>query len=169
MAHFRVCKPLIFDTAGIPWPKRYFLKLINATGWGLWLLLWLPVTSSAQKLLSSGGQMDSALIGLVDAIAFGALAVLLMAAAFAGWSQNQRRGALAVRRQLRRARKFLKTELLAQVFAIDHRSLSKWQNSQIMLAHHSDDTGWLQTIDELPFIYDRNFDASPPAIILKSA
>ena len=169
MTHSRPSKPLIFDTAGIPWPKRYLQRLLNATGWSLWLLLWLPITSSAQKLLSSGGQMDSALIGLLDAIALGALAVLVMAAAFLGWSQNQRRGALTVGRRLRRARCFLKTEVLAKVFAIDHQSLSKWQDSRIMLAHHSDDTGWLQTIDELPFIHNRSYDASSPAIILKQA
>ena len=169
MTHSAPQKPLIFDSARIPWPKRYFQRLINATGWSLWLLLWLPVTSSAQKLLSTGGQLDSELIGLINATSFGALAVLIMSVVFAGWSQNQRRGDLAPQRRLRRAHCFLKTELLAKVFAIDHRSLCKWQDSQVMLAHHSDDTGWLQTIDELPFILHRSFDASPPTIILKAA
>lgn len=167
MTHSRTLKPLIFDITGIPWPRRYLQRLINAAGWSLWLLLWMPITSSAQKLLSDGGQMDPALIGLLDAIALGALAVLLMAIAFAGWSQNQRRGALAPRRRLQRARCFLKTEVLAKVFAIDHRSLCRWQGSQVVLAHHSDDTGWLQTIDELPFIRNSAFNAASPTIILK--
>ena len=167
MTHSKTAKPLIFDTSRLPWPKRYLLRLIDATGWSLWLLLWLPITTSAQKLFSSGGQMDSALVGLLDAIAFGALAVLVMAAVFVSWTQNQSRSALTLRRRLRRARHFLKTELLAKVFAINHQSLKSWQDSQIMLAHHSEDTGWLQHIDELPFILGRPNDASPPLIILK--
>jgi poly-beta-1,6-N-acetyl-D-glucosamine biosynthesis protein PgaD len=160
-------KPLIFDTSRVPWCKRYLLRLIDVTGWGLWLLLWMPLTLSAEKLLSSGGHMDSALAGLLDAVGFGALAVLLMAAAFLGWTLKQRLGALALRRRLSRARRFLKPEVLAKAFSINHQSLSQWQDSQIMLAHHSDDTGWLQHIDALPFIDRRDFDASPPAIIWK--
>jgi poly-beta-1,6-N-acetyl-D-glucosamine biosynthesis protein PgaD len=160
-------KPLIFDTSRVPWCKRYLLRLIDATGWGLWLLLWMPLTLSAEKLLSSGGHMDSALAGLLGAVGFGALAVLVMAAAFLGWTLLQRLGALALRRRLSRARQFLKSEVLAKAFSINHQSLSQWQDSQIMLAHHSDDTGWLQHIDALPFIDRRDFDASPPAIIWK--
>jgi poly-beta-1,6-N-acetyl-D-glucosamine biosynthesis protein PgaD len=160
-------KPLIFDASCVPWPKRYLLRLMDATGWGLWLLLWLPMASSAEKLMRSGGQMDSALGGLLYAVGLGALAVLVMAAVFLGWTLNQRRGALALRRRLRRARHFLKIEVLAKVFAINHQSLSKWQDSQIMLAHHSDDTGWLQHIDALPFISSRGLDSSQPAIIWK--
>ena len=160
-------KPLIFDSSRVPWGKRYFLLLIDATGWALWLLLWLPMTSSAQKLLASGGRIDAVLLGFIGAVGFGALAVLIMVAVFAGWTQNQHRSALALKRRLRRARNFIKTDVLAKLFAINHQSLSRWQNSQIMLAHHSDDTGWLQTIDELPIIINRNFDASPLGIIWK--
>ena len=160
-------KPLIFDCSLVPWPKRYGLRAINAAGWSLWLLLWMPVSSSAQKLLAGGAPLDAALAGLFSAISFGALAVLTMAALFAGWTFNQRRGALALRRRLQRARRFLKTEVLAKVFAINHQSLSQWQDSQIMLAHHSDDTGWLQHIDALPTVMSRSLDASAPLIIWK--
>jgi poly-beta-1,6-N-acetyl-D-glucosamine biosynthesis protein PgaD len=167
VTHSAGLKPLIFDSSHIPWSKRMVFRLLDATGWSLWLLLWVPMTSSAQRLLSNGGEMDLTLTGLRDAVGFGAMAVFAMAVVFAGWTQNQRCSALAIRRRLRRARRLLNPEVLAKVFALSHQSLSKWQDSQIMLAHHSDDTGWLQHIDALPVVLDRLNDASPPAIIWK--
>ena len=143
-------KPLIFDCSSVPWPKRNVLRLVNAVGWSLWLVLWLPVTSSAQKLLLGGTPLDAVLTGLFSAVCFGIIAIVVMAALFFGWTLNQRRSALAFRRQLQHARRFLKIEVLAKVFAINHQSLSRWQDSQIMLAHHADDTGWLRHMDELP-------------------
>lgn len=157
-------KPLVFDSSRVPWGRRYLLRLLDITGWTLWLLLWLPMTSSAQKFLGSGGRIHIALLGLFSAVGFGALAVLIMVAIFAGWTQNQHRCALSLKRKLRRARNLLEAEVLAKLFAINHQSLSRWQNSQIMLAHHSDDTGWLQHIEELPMITNGNLYASPPAL-----
>lgn len=160
-------KPLIFDRSLVPWPRQYGLHLINAAGWCLWLLLWMPVSLSAQKLWVGSEPPDAVLAGLFSAIGFGVLAVVLMTALFAGWTVNQRRAALALRRRLQRARRFLKTDVLAKVFALNHQSLSQWQDSQIMLAHHSDDTGWLKHIEALPAITSRSLDALAPLITIK--
>ena len=159
--------PLVFDCSHVPWTTRYVLRLVNATGWSLWLLLWIPVTPTALHLLAGGAPLQNALVGLMGAILFGTLAVLIMAALFFVWGLFQHRGALALRRRLQRARRFLNIEVLANVFALNHQSLSHWQDSQIMLAHHSDDTGWLQHIDALPEILGRENDASAPLIIWK--
>lgn len=154
----------IFDTSQVPWSRRYTLKLLDALAWCGWALLWLPLVYSLNEV-SLGN--NAAAAGFFSALGFGVLLLGGLWLIFMVWARIQANGSLSIRRSLRRARKMLHIDQLAATFLLQKDVLSEWQGSQIMVAHHSEATGWLEHIDSLPHLDDRLYDGAEPCIIIK--
>jgi poly-beta-1,6-N-acetyl-D-glucosamine biosynthesis protein PgaD len=158
----------VFDTARVPWVKRFLLKMLDVLAWTAWLLLWLPLITGLVALFKDQTRaIDPVLISFVKALGFGAVLLLTMWLLFMAWSGVRDINFMRIRHTLNRTKQALHIDQLAKVFALKEDALQDWQKSQIMLAHHSEDTGWLEHIDELPHITGRAFDPADYAIIIK--
>jgi poly-beta-1,6-N-acetyl-D-glucosamine biosynthesis protein PgaD len=158
----------IFDTSQVPLLKRFLLKMVDVMAWGAWLLLWLPLLTGLVALL--GGQSlrpDSVLVGFATAIGIGMAFLGLMWLVFMAWTVAQRTNMQSIRESISHTKHIFHIDHLAKTFLLPKDVLQDWQETQVMLAHHSEDTGWLQHIDELPMISGRAFDSADYAIIIK--
>jgi poly-beta-1,6-N-acetyl-D-glucosamine biosynthesis protein PgaD len=155
---------LIFDTTQIPMGRRFMLKFLDFAAWGGWLFLWLPLLNSVYDLSFAS---NSLLNGFLNALGFGIVLLLAILVLFMAWTQLQVKSAVSLRRGLDRARDILHIDQLAASFSLKKEALSDWQDSQVMVAHHSEDTGWLEHIDALPQLSDRFYPLSEMAIIIK--
>ena len=158
----------VFDTARVPWVKKLLLKMLDVVAWTGWVLLWLPLMTGLIAFFNDRSQgMDPVVVGFVKALGFGAVLLLTMWLLFMAWSGVRDISFMRIRHTLNRTKQALHIDQLAKVFALKEDALQDWQKSQIMLAHHCEDTGWLEHIDELPHITGRAFDAADYAIIIK--
>lgn len=158
----------VFDTAKVPWIKQFLLKMLDVMAWTGWLLLWLPLITGLAALLKDRSHgIDPILISFAKALGFGVVLLLVMWLLFMAWSAVRDVTFMRIRSTLHRTKQALHIDQLAKVFALKEDALQDWQKSQIMLAHHCEDTGWLEHIDELPHITGRAFDAADYAIIIK--
>jgi poly-beta-1,6-N-acetyl-D-glucosamine biosynthesis protein PgaD len=158
----------IFDTSRVPWLKRFLLKMLDVMAWGAWLLLWLPLLTGLVALLSNQSKgLDPVLVGFAKALGIGAAFLGVMWLLFTAWTVVRRMNMLSIRQSISRTKHILHIDNLAKTFLLKEDVLQDWQQTQIMLAHHSEDTGWLQHIDELPMITGRAFDPADYAIIIK--
>lgn len=157
----------VYDTARVPWVKRFALKTLDILAWSAWLLLWLPLLTGLIALFSGQSHIDPVLINFGKVLGFGALFLVIMWLLFMTWSAVRDIGLSHLRNTLNRTKSALHIGQLAKVFALQEDTLRDWQKSQIMLAHHSEDTGWLQHIDPLPHIIGRAYDPAEYAIIIK--
>ncbi len=158
----------VFDTAHVPWVKRFLLKMLDVIAWGAWLLLWLPLITGLIALFSGQSRgLDPVLVSFAKALGFGAFFLLMMWLVFIAWLAIRDINFMLIRNTFKRTKQVLHINQLAKVFALKEDALQDWQKSQIMLAHHSEDTGWLEHIDSLPHITGRAFDPADYAIIIK--
>jgi poly-beta-1,6-N-acetyl-D-glucosamine biosynthesis protein PgaD len=158
----------IFDTSRVPWLKRFLLKMLDVLAWGAWLLLWLPLLTGLVALLDGQSQgLNPVLTGFAKAVGIGAAFLGVMWLLFMAWTVVRRVNMLSIRQSISHTKHILHVDHLAKTFLLQKDVLQDWQQTQIMLAHHSEDTGWLQHIDELPMISGRAFDSADYAIIIK--
>ncbi len=169
MLHANLQHPsFVFDTARVPWLKRFLQKALDVLAWGAWLLLWLPLLTGLTALISGHSQgLDPVLVGFAKAIGIGAAFLGVMLLLFTAWTVARRVSLLNIRQSISQTKQMLHIDHLAKAFSLQKDVLEDWQQTQIMLAHHSEDTGWLQHIDELPIISGRTFDPADYAIIIK--
>jgi poly-beta-1,6-N-acetyl-D-glucosamine biosynthesis protein PgaD len=158
----------IFDTSRVPWLKRFLLKMLDVMAWGAWLLLWLPLLTGVVALLNDQSKgLDPVLVGFAKTLGFGVAFLGVMWLLFMVWTLVRRVSLHSIRQSINQTKGMLQIDNLANAFSLKKDVLQDWQKSQIMLAHHSEDTGWLQHIDELPIITGRTFDPADYAIIIK--
>ena len=158
----------VFDTAHVHWVKRFLLKMLDVMAWGAWLLLWLPLITGLIALFNGQSRgLSPMLVSFVKALGFGAFFLLFMWLIFMAWLAIRDINFMLIRNTFKRTKQVLHIDQLAKVFALKQDALQDWQKSQIMLAHHSEDTGWLEHIDSLPHITGRAFDPADYAIIIK--
>ena len=158
----------VFDTSRVPWIKKLLLKMLDVLAWSAWLLLWLPLITGLTAFFNNPSRgIDPVLISFVKALGFGAVLLLTMWLLFMAWSGVRDISFMRIRHTLTRTKQALHIDQLAKVFSLKEDALQDWQKSQIMLAHHSEDTGWLEHIDSLPHITGRAFDPADYAIIIK--
>lgn len=150
--------PLIYDRAVVPWRGRSIQKLLDVCAWTGWILLWMPVTIAIYKIVFeqpiSG---DPILTDLWRQVLLSVTMFISLWLLFIGWTKLARRRAVRARFAQRRhaTRQLSKPALcldkLAHTFLLNRELLLGWQALQVMVAHHSEDTGWLCQIQHAEF------------------
>jgi poly-beta-1,6-N-acetyl-D-glucosamine biosynthesis protein PgaD len=147
--------PLIYDRAAVPWRRRSVQKLLDAFAWLGWLSLWMPVTNAMYKIIFAQNLVgDPILTDLWQQVALGATVFIGLWLLFIGWTKLARRRVVRTRFAQRhrvashRKKSGLCPNELAQTFSLDRELLLGWQTLQVMVAHHSEDTGWLYQIQK---------------------
>jgi poly-beta-1,6-N-acetyl-D-glucosamine biosynthesis protein PgaD len=142
--------PLIYDRAAVPWRGRSLQKLLDVLAWTGWLSLWMPVTIAMYKIIfEQHVSGDPILTDLWRQVSLSATMFISLWLLFVGWTKLVRRRAVKTRFAQRHCTvsRMKKSELclnkLAHTFSLDKELLLGWQALQVMVAHHSEDTGWL--------------------------
>jgi poly-beta-1,6-N-acetyl-D-glucosamine biosynthesis protein PgaD len=145
--------PLIYDRAAVPWRGRSLQKLLDIVAWTGWFSLWMPVTIAMYKIIfEQHVSGDPILTDLWRQVSLSATMFISLWLLFVGWTKLARRRAVRLRfSQRRHATKQLGNpaiclDKLANTFSLDKELLLGWQSMQVMVAHHSEDTGWLHQI-----------------------
>ena len=143
-------KPLILDQpAQQALPARFFWAMLTAAGWGIWLVLWLPVLRAVTRILSVDNYslalaLQSSTALMTDFASHINIAVTLVSL-FVAWALCQ---------QLRTCHedrvagdRSVSTDHLARSVQLRESDLRQWQNARRMVVTHDDALGWIRGVD----------------------